>query len=377
MSNKKIAIVGARGIANYGGFETFVSELAPRLVKKGFEVYCTCEKDDKMPNDYKGAKLIYFPFKMPSNYSLRIIFEFIYDIYFGFICSFKCDTVYFLGFSANIFTFFPRILGKKSFVNMAGVEWERSKFSKMERSILKLFFKLSVIGCNRVIIDNKKLINYIDEKYHHKSVYITYGVNEIPEVSWDPEIADSYTKTSVEAGEYWLAVARLQPDNNIETILNGFIESKSKKPLVIIGDFSCGDDYEESLKNILNNNSNKKIIFTGGIYNQEHLNMFRQNCFGYIHAHSIGGTNPSLLEAMIMKTIIVAHDNEFNREVAGDAAVYFTDSHDLKDKIELIEKNHGNYLKLKTDCYGAVKEKYSWDEIVNEYTKLFKTYEVE
>jgi rhamnosyltransferase len=371
MSNKKIAIVGARGIANYGGFETFVSELAPRLVKNGFEVYCSCEKDIRMPSKYKGANLIYFPIKMSSNYQLRKVIEFFYDIYFGLICSFKCDIIYFLGFSVNIFTFFPRLIGKKSFVNMAGVEWERSKFSKRERVLLKFFFKLSLIGSNHVIIDNKKLINYIDEKYHHKVIYITYGVNEISQKCWNQEIISSYTKFCVRPNGYWLAVARLQPDNNIETILNGFIKSESKKPLIIIGDFSCEIDYERSLKKLLNDNPNKLIIFTGGIYDQEHLNMFRQNCFGYIHAHSIGGTNPSLLEAMIMKNIVIANDNEFNREVARDAVVYFKNSFDLKDKLELIEKNPDNYLKLKLWAYNVVKENYSWNSIVDEYTSMF------
>lgn len=372
MSNKKIAIVGARGIANYGGFETFVSELAPRLVENGFDVYCSCEKDEEMPLEYKGAKLIYFPLKMPSNYQLRKILEFFYDIYFGLILSFKCDVVYFLGFSANIFTFFPRILGKKSFVNMAGVEWERSKFSKTERSLLKLFFKLSVIGSNHVIIDNKKLINYIDEKYHHKAVYITYGVNEIPKIEWNQDIVNSYTKLTVKPDEYWLAVARLQPDNNIETILNGFIESNSKKPLIIIGGFSCEDDYERSLKKILDDNPDNKVIFTGGVYNQEHLNMFRQNCFGYIHAHSIGGTNPSLLEAMIMKNIIIAHDNVFNREVGIDTILYFQDIRELKNKIEEIE-NYDIYANYKYKAYDIVKNQYSWDKIVDQYEILIRS----
>ena len=155
-------------------------------------------------------------------------------------------------------------------------------------------------------------------------------------------LANTYTKSTINPDEYWLAVARLQPDNNIETILNGYIKSNSEKPLIIIGDFSCDDDYEKSLKSILNNNTNKKIIFTDGIYNQEHLNMFRQNCFGYIHAHSIGGTNPSLLEAMIMKNIIIAHDNEFNKEVARDSVVYFKDYEDLNNQINLIENNLQN-----------------------------------
>ena len=330
MSKKKVAIVGARGIANYGGFETFVCELAPGLVKNGFEVYCSCERDKEMPLEYKGAKLIYFPLDMPSNYQLRKLLEFIYDIYFGFLFSFNCDIIYFLGFSANIFTFFPRILRKKSIVNMAGVEWERSKFSKRERALLKFFFKLSLIGSNHVIIDNKKLIHYIDKKYHYKVICITYGVNEISKIKWNQDIIEHYTKLEVNSDEYWLAVARLQPDNNIDLILNGYIKSNSKKPLIIVGGISCEDDYENKILEILNKNTNKKIILTGGIYNQNHLNMFRQNCFGYIHAHSIGGTNPSLLEAMIMKNIIIAHDNEFNRDVAEDSALYFKDENDLK-----------------------------------------------
>lgn len=368
---KKIAIVGARGIANYGGFETFVSELAPRLVKKGFEVYCTCERDTEMPYEYKGAKLIYFPFIMPNNYHFRKIVEFFYDIYFGIICSFKCDIIYFLGFSANIFTFFPRLLGKKSFVNMAGVEWERSKFSKKERMLLKLFFKLALIGSNRTIIDNKKLINHIDKKYHDKIIYISYGVNEIPEIKWEQKVIDHYTNFKVNHGEYWLAVARLQPDNNIEIILDGYINSNSNKPLIIIGDFSCDEEYEKDLNKIINKSPDKKIILTGGIYEQRHLNMFRQHCFGYIHAHSIGGTNPSLLEAMIMKNIIIANDNEFNREVAKESVIYFKDDLGLVNKIQLVEKYHHDFLRLKKEAYLRMKKEYSWNHIVNEYKNLF------
>lgn len=371
MTKKKIGIVGARGIANYGGFETFVSELAPRLVEKDFDVYCSCEKDDEMNPEYKRAKLVYFPWKMPSNYQLRKMLEFFYDLYFGFLFSFKCDVVYFLGFSANIFTFFPRLLGKKSYVNMAGVEWERSKFSKKERSLLKMFFKLAVIGSNNVIIDNNKLINYFDEKYHNKALYITYGVDFIPKIGWNQDTSDSYTNTPILPQEYWLAVARLQPDNNIETILNAYMKSSTQKPLVIIGGFSTDDDYEKTLKNSLNGNNGKEIIFTGGIYHQDHLNMFRQNCFGYIHAHSIGGTNPSLLEAMVMKNIIIAHDNEFNRDVAKDAALYFKDDEDLKEKIALVEGSSSEFSYLKKNSYENAKSNFNWENITDKYSKLF------
>lgn len=248
----------------------------------------------------------------------------------------------------------------------------RLKFSNRERLLLKFFFKLSIIGSNNVIIDNKHLINYIDEKYHHKVIYVTYGVNNVSEVGWDQEIANYYSKASIESNEYWLAVARLQPDNNIETIMNGFIKSGSNKTLIIIGDFSCDDDYEKALNTILNNNIDKKIIFTRGIYDQQHLNMFRQNCFGYIHAHSKGGTNPSLLEAMIMKNIIIAHDNEFNKEVAGDSIIYFKDFEELKNKIELIESNPKEFMELKEKSYKFAKNNHNWEDIVHTYSDLFK-----
>jgi len=369
MTKKRIGIVGARGIANYGGFETFVAELAPRLVEKGYEVYCSCERDDELLDEYKGAHLIYFPIKMPSNYQFRKIVEFFYDIYFGFLFTFKCDVVYFLGFSANIFTLFPRIFGKMSLVNMAGVEWERSKFSNFERSLLKFFFNLSVIGSNFVIIDNRKLIDYIETKYRNKAVYISYGVNEISKIKWSQSILDIYDAGELLPNNYWLVVARLQPDNNIENVLKAFIQSKSKKPLVVIGDYSSGDNYKEQIKSILVNKNDKKIVFTRGIYNQEHLNMFRQNCFGYIHAHSIGGTNPSLLEAMILKNIIIAQDNKFNREVAENSVIYFKDDDDLKYKIDIVEQNN-EFNKFKEMAFNIAKKHYSWHNIVSDYLDI-------
>lgn len=370
MTRKSIGIVGARGIANYGGFETFVAELASRLVEKDYEVYCSCERDDELKKDYKGAKLVYFPIEMPSNYQFRKVVEFFYDIYFGFLFTFKCDVVYFLGFSANIFTLFPRLFGKLSLVNMGGVEWERSKFSNLERFLLKFFFKLSVIGSDYIIIDNKKLINYIESEYYKKAIYITYGVNEIAQIKWNQSILNEYTNAEIIPNNYWLAVARLQPDNNIADVLKAFIKSESKIPLVVIGDYATVDDYRQQIETILNNKNNKKIILTGGIYNQEHLNMFRQNCFGYIHPHSIGGTNPSLLEAMVMKNIIIAHENEFNREVCNEAVLYFRDFQDLKNKIDLVEQNPTKYDEFKQKCYLQVKNKYSWDTIVEEYSIL-------
>lgn len=366
---KKIAIIGARGINNYGGFETAVGEIAPALVKKGYEVYCSCEKTDCNPKTYQGANLIYFPIKMSSNYVLRKVMEILYDMYFNIYCtiSLKCDVIYSLGLGANMFVLFPRLFGKKSMVNVDGLEWRRSKFSTFERRTLKIFFDLILICSNYVIVDNEALKSYISSKYWDKVCYIPYGVKEFEEITWDQnEIEWKITKNN-----YWLVVARLEPENNIHLILNAYIKSKSKKPLVIVGNF-VSESYEDSIKEILKNKPEyKSIIFTGGIYNLKILNMLRQNCKAYIHGHSVGGTNPSLLEAMIMKNIIIAHNNEFNREVAGDSVLYFNNSSNLKDMIELIEKNETYYLKLKIEAYSKAKDNYSWDKIINLYQNMF------
>ncbi|AFD00208.1 Glycosyltransferase [Methanocella conradii HZ254] len=376
MKTKKIAIVGARGIGNYGGFETFVSELAPRLVNKGFKVYCSCEKNGigELPY-HKGVKLIYFPIKISNNYLLRKLFEILYDIYFNIACPiyFKCDIVYSLGVGANIFVLFPRLLGKKSIVNVDGIEWKRPKFNPVERIILKFMFKMTVMGADRIVIDSRSLLNHIDNRYRKKTIYIPYGVSDIEINPWDEKKLQRYIDDNYKIfpDSYWLVVARLEPENNIHTILEGYLKSKSKKPLVVVGDYTS-KNYKKAIRAILENDKEGRILMAGAIYNDKSLlDMLRQNCFAYVHGHSVGGTNPSLLEAMSMKNIIVAHDNEFNREVCGESAIYFKDAEELRERIESIEKMPEKYANLKDEIYIKVMKNYSWEGIITEYVDLF------
>ncbi|MGZ7134518.1 MAG: glycosyltransferase, partial [Methanobacterium sp.] len=170
-------------------------------------------------------------------------------------------------------------------------------------------------------------------------------------------------------GQYWLLVARLEPENNIHIIVDAFSKTRSKYPLIIVGDFT-DDNYEKEIFSLSRNHQN--VHFLGSIYDIELLDMLRQNCFGYLHGHTVGGTNPSLLEAMSMGNIIVAHGNQFNKEVCGNCAIYFEDSENLKDKIKLIESNPENYQKLKLEAFYRVKEGYLWKKIVEDYETLFE-----
>lgn len=372
----KIAIIGARGIGNYGGFESVVSELGPALVERGYTVYCSCEKPNTQEEapEYLGVKKLYFPFKPPSNYTLRKAFEIFYDIYFTIKCSFFCDIIYALGIGTSISLIVPRFLNKVSIVNVDGLEWRRSKFSSIEKTLLKIMFSICCIISNFIIIDNNSLINYINKKYHKKIIFIPYGVNIPRFVLWDGNklISSNILKNNREIlpNKFWLVVARLEPENNIHIIIDGFLKSKTSMHLVIIGDFTS-ELYKQNIYD-MTSHSNNKILFLGAIYNIDILNMFRQNCFAYIHGHSVGGTNPSLLEAMAMKNIIVAHDNEFNREVGSKYVLYFKDSKDLADKIQKIENNFELYLQLKENSHKCVESNYSWKQIVDEYDYLFK-----
>ena len=373
--NHRIAIVGSRGIpARYGGFETVVEALAPRLVEKGWNVLVSCEgpKGQGKPAIYKGVNLFYFPVRP----FFRIIYEVLYDVYSLVKSSLMCDCIYMLSYSAGLFFFIPKIFDKKLAVNVDGLEWERDKFNKLEKFILRISEKYAVRFVNTIIVDSKEIKKYIDGKYTKKAIYITNGVDVPNSEDWDERKLNSvdFLKglTPLLANDYWLVVGRLEPENNIHLIVQSFLQSNSKRKLIVIGNTSS-KKYQKQLSKILEKDYDRsRVVLTGAIYNMNILNMLRQNCFAYIHGHSVGGTNPSLLEAMSMKNVVIAHDNKFNREVGEQTILYFKDACDVTVKITEVENNHESFTQLREAAYSRVLSRYSWHDIVEKYNKLFK-----
>jgi len=373
-----VAIVGSRGIpAKYGGFETFAEQLSTRLVKRDHQVTVTCESSGG-PDKYKNVKLLYSPIPPPQPYSLRKMYAFFMDLYFVSKLGKQCDFVYLLAGISGISLLISRIFRIKAslLVNIDGIEWKRSKFSILEQLLVKFNIKCAMLFSDTIIVDAKSLKRYIKKTFHKKTIYIPYGIEEPKEIKWSEKKVDKLL-SAIEANEdlmpddYWLVVARLEPENNIHTILKGFLESEIKKPLLVVGDFTS-KKYRAKINEILKKDKDKRILMVGGIYDRELLFMLRQNCFGYIHGHSVGGTNPSLLEAMVMKNLVIAHDNEFNREVGGDAILYFKGANELTELIDTVEDNPDKYVHLKQLAYARVKSNYSWDDIVDKYEKLFE-----
>ncbi|KKG83646.1 hypothetical protein DU55_04120 [Methanosarcina mazei] len=369
----KIAIIGSRGIpAKYGGFETFADEISKRLVAKGYEVYVSCEGGTvpKIP-EYNNVYLFYFPLKP----FCRVIYETIYDVYSLIKSSFICDYIYMLGHGAGFFFFIPKIFKKKLFVNVDGIEWRRDKYNRIEKLILYFSETFAVYLSDVIIADSTEINKYIERKYKKKSNYISYGVDIPPIEPWDPSrlsaVYPEGTFKDLKEDNYYLIVARLEPENNIHMIIEGFLLSGTDRKLVVTGNF-LSKKYESFVKNIIDRHKgHDRIIFTGGIYKKDLLNMLRQNCFAYFHGHSAGGTNPSLLEAMIMKNIIIAHNNKYNREVCLDNVFYYNSPEEILDIIASIEKDSAKYENLKEGVFERVTSFYSWNSIAEKYDDLF------
>jgi rhamnosyltransferase len=375
---KTVGIVGARGIDNYGGYERMLVDLVPRLVKKGYSVRCTCERPEggDCPNDYMGAALDYFPLKAPTNYTLRKLFELFYDSFFIAKYSLVCDIIYVLGIYGGASLLIPRLFGKKVIVNTDGLEWKRAKYHIVERSLIVLFFAVSLNLASKIVIDNEQLRQCIGTRHNPKICYIPYGVSRQESHSWDQAKLHSYLAeqtdgAKIEKGKYWLLVSRLEPENNIYEIVDGFVKARPKYPLVVVGDFTS-NKYRDRVYGQAFNGNSSDIAFLGSIYDADVLWMLRQHCLAYIHGHSVGGTNPSLLEAMISENLIVAHDNIFNKEVCGTFAHYFSNSSDLSDIVTSIEESMGDFADVCSDVHKRAIAAYSWDRVTTLYDKLFR-----
>lgn len=380
----KIAIIGCRGIpANYGGFETFAHGLTENLSEKGYDITVSCEYKAKncRADSFKGSKLQYFPIKPPKNYLIRKFYENLSDIYFLLKLSRRNEIIYFLGIEVGMFLFIPKLLNRKIrvLVNIDGVMWERKKFNRFERWLLKLNHKMALKFADKIITDSKSMKTYVDKKYWDKTEYLSYGINLPDHIPWNGDVLNrlkNYSSIDIFPGKYFLVVARLEPENNIHTIVDAFCKAQIDIPLVIVGDYTS-ESYKDQVENLAEACVHPGVIFMGSIYDQDLLNMLRQNSAAYIHGHSVGGTNPSLLEAAICRSIIIAHENMFNMEICGKSAIYFSNETELARKMKLVYRFNENYLDIKNNIYYQVKKNHLWSKITADYHSLLQMIEAD
>lgn len=358
----KIGVLGTRGIPNhYGGFEQFAEYLSVGLVERGHQVWVYNSSSHPCQESvWNGVSLIHC--NDPED-KMGTVGQFIYDLN----CIRDAQTRDFdillqLGYTSS--SVWAKWLPKKAVIltNMDGLEWKRSKYNRWVKKFLKVAEKWAIHSSDVLIADSIGIQQYIQEAYQKPSVYIPYGTHI-------PENFDSATlqKYGVEPENYHLLIARMEPENNIEMILDGYVKSTNQKPFLVIG--NTGTPFGKVLVDKFK--SEPLIRFVGGVYDSGQLDDLRYFSHLYFHGHSVGGTNPSLLEAMGTQARIAAHNNPFNRAILQDEAFYFTSSEEVKALIKKAEiKSEGEQWKEQN--LRKVRADFNWPRIVDQYLELFE-----
>ena len=359
-----IAVLGTRGIpAKYGGFETFAEALAIGLVQKGCTVTVFCEQGDEEPFDtYNGVHLVRI--RAPRLGPLSTI---VFDLKCLLAARSGFDIVYMLGYGAAPFCAIPRLFGRRVWINMDGVEWRRSKWSWAGRTYLRIMERVAVMVASRVIADAAAIRDHLEARYGRlpNCDVIPYGAH----VASGADVSALAKFGNLTPGEYYLVVCRLEPENHVREIIEGFAASGSPYPLVIVGGTAEPNPYVRTLLGLQSGH----VRFVGAIYDQVLLGALRFHSRAYIHGHSVGGTNPSLLEAMGAGNVVVAHDNPFNREVLGEGGRYFAGPAQLADAIRQLDNLDGAERRAISGRVRArVTESYSWQKIVDDYWALIR-----
>ena len=357
----KIAIIGTRGIPNnYGGFEQFAEKFSIFTANLGHDVTVYTSSAHPYKNDfYQGVKLVRcFD---PSNH-LGSFGQFIYD-FFCIVNTRKgeYDIILQLGYTSSAIWGF--LLPKNAVIitNMDGLEWQRSKYNKLTRLFLRFSEILVIKFSDKLIADSTEIQSDLRKRQGVNSYYISYGATPFSTPNFN--LLESFR---LEQFKYNILICRPEPENNVKLILDAVVKSLGSYLTIIIGDFSKN---EFGRKLIRKYSQEDNIRFLGPIFNEEILNNLRYFSNLYFHGHSVGGTNPSLLEAIACKSLILAHRNPFNKAVLKSNGFYFSTSNELQELIRKIKKKDFNQ---KIDAaYLDIKENYNWKKINMEYLRLF------
>lgn len=368
----KIAFISTRGIPNnYGGFEQFAEYISVGLVRRGHEVvvYSPHFHPYREP-DYKGVRIkhIYSPEKWIGS----SVGSFFYDFLSlrDALKKEKFDIIYEAGYTsivpAYIWFNVKRIKYPLFTTNMDGLEYKRTKFNRWVQKFVFWEERMAVKHSHFLIADNMGIHDYYKEKYGKESKFLAYGA-DIHE-DYDEDILKEF---GLEADGYFIVVARLEPENNLFMAIEGYWASGQygKRPLVIVG--KTNTPYGKHL--VERYGDDRNIRFVGGIYDFRKLNSIRHYSYAYFHGHSVGGTNPSLLEAMASGCFILAHDNIFNRAVLGENALYYGSTDAAMEMLDGIDQAVSAYKKEYTGRnLEVIRRDYSWEKLVDEHEEYFK-----
>lgn len=353
--------MGIRGIpANHGGFETFAEHLSIYLARHGWEIIVYCQDDNGggiYEDDWNGIKRIHIPVKQKGTFG-TIVFDYISTIH-----AVKEPTlVLTLGYNTAVFNVWYLFKGVTNIINMDGIEWRRKKWPWAAKIWFYINEKIAVWCGNHLVADhpeiNKHLLSRTTEK---KITTIAYGAHRI-----DSADVSCLMQYGLIPNMYAIIIARAEPENSILEMVRAWSRKPRGRKLVVLGKYTEDNSYHRLVLNCCS----EEVLFLGAIYDTNVVNALRFYSYFYLHGHQVGGTNPSLVEALGAGNAVLAHDNRFNRWVAGTGARYFSDENEFSDNLEEILNDEKVVSSMRSSSLQRHSEAFTWTKILESYEVL-------
>lgn len=370
MLPKQLVILGTRGIPNrYGGFETFAEKLAPYLVQQGWQITVYCQQDmisspAPLMDEWQGVKRVHLT---PTLFG-RVITGAYGTILFDLMATWhawrhKRRAVWLtLGYNTSLFNVLPKCFGTKQIINMDGMEWQRDKWSGLRKAYLYLAYHIAGRVADHLVADHPEIEAILKKSFKTPTQMIAYGSPVVQ--GTEGALVQAY---GVEPGQYALIIARAVPENGILEIVQSWSKQGSGQKLLIIGAYDPQDAYQGKVLSYRSEN----IVFAGAIYDRSVLDALREHCLFYFHGYRVGGTNPSLIEAMGCGAAIIAHDNRFNRWVVGQGGLFYADQAALDRLITGISAIA--LPELRHNARQRHQAAFQWQPVLEAYEGLIKS----
>jgi glycosyltransferase involved in cell wall biosynthesis len=356
----KIALIGTRGVpAKYGGFETAAEEIGTRLAARGHQVIVYCRNPGQRLRSYRGMALVNLPALRLKQ--IETLSHTALSIGHAVVRS-RPDVAVVFNCANSPLLPLTRLAGIPVAVHVDGLEWRRAKWGRAGKAYYRRAESLATRLANALIADSHGIAAYLADTYGVDSTYAAYGADLVER---EPNAIENLGLKSL---AYHLVVARFEPENHVDLILRGYARARCRLPLVVVGDAPYSSDHKNEITRLAEHDQRVRLL--GSVYDRGTLDQLYANARTYIHGHSVGGTNPSLLRAMGAGTAVVAFDVPFNREVAEGDAAYFTSDDDLGALLETYESDVGLATSAGRRLQEAVVARYRWDDVAVRYESL-------
>lgn len=363
LSKKHLAILGIRGVpAAHGGFESFAERFAPWMVQHGWKVTVYCQGSatgKRYEDEWEGCRRVHIPVKGDS-----AVASIIFDLKSTLEAIREKGTLLTLGYNTGFLSVYARLKRRVNLINMDGIEWKRAKYSMPQKAYLWLNERLAAASGNVLIADHPEIAR------HHSSHAAPGKIRMIPYGGDRIDVADEgeLARFGLVRDQFFTVIARPEPENSILEIVRAFSRKPRDAKLIVLGRYSPDQAYQRTVRAVASGD----VIFPGPIYQKEVLHALRLFGLAYIHGHQVGGTNPSLVEALGAGNAIIAHDNPFNRWVAGEAGLYFGDEDGCEEAIERLIFSAACRDELRLAASRRWEAEFTWPRILRSYQDLIE-----